>query len=296
MKNCAILPMDSLDEFEVYDYLLDQPLSVLGWQTQLVSWRDQQVNWNDFDAVIIRSPWDYQDDAKGFLKVLAAIEQSSAHLENSLAIVRWNIDKIYLQELTEKQVKIVPTLWQEGFCEDRLTTYFTHFDVEQIILKPRISANADNTFWLHKHNYQEHLAELKLAFSARAFMVQPFMESILNEGEYSLFYFNGQYSHAILKIPKNNDFRVQEEHGGRLISVEPENKLIIQAEKTLVALAEVPLYARLDFVRYQQSFALMEAELIEPSLYFNMDKNSAARFANAFVQRIAQLNNSNLEN
>ena len=296
MKNCAILTMDSLDEFEVYDYLLDQPLSVLGWQTQLVSWRDQQVNWNDFDAVIIRSPWDYQDDAKGFLKVLAAIEQSSAHLENSLAIVRWNIDKIYLQELTEKQVKIVPTLWQEGFCEDRLTTYFTHFDVEQIILKPRISANADNTFWLHKHNYQEHLAELKLAFSARAFMVQPFMESILNEGEYSLFYFNGQYSHAILKIPKNNDFRVQEEHGGRLISVEPENKLIIQAEKTLVALAEVPLYARLDFVRYQQSFALMEAELIEPSLYFNMDKNSAARFANAFVQRIAQLNNSNLEN
>ena len=296
MKNCAILTMDSLDEFEVYDYLLDQPLSVLGWQTQLVSWRDQQVNWNYFDAVIIRSPWDYQDDAKGFLKVLAAIEQSSAHLENSLAIVRWNIDKIYIQELTEKQVKIVPTLWQEGFCEDRLTTYFTHFDVEQIILKPRISANADNTFWLHKHNYQEHLAELKLAFSARAFMVQPFMESILNEGEYSLFYFNGQYSHAILKIPKNNDFRVQEEHGGRLISVEPENKLIIQAEKTLVALAEVPLYARLDFVRYQQSFALMEAELIEPSLYFNMDKNSAARFANAFVQRIAQLNNSNLEN
>ena len=296
MKNCAILTMDSLDEFEVYDYLLDQPLSVLGWQTQLVSWREQQVNWNDFDAVIIRSPWDYQDDAKGFLKVLAAIEQSSAHLENSLAIVRWNIDKIYLQELTKKQVKIVPTLWQEGFCEDRLTTYFTHFDVEQIILKPRISANADNTFWLHKHNYQEHLAELKLAFSARAFMVQPFMESILNEGEYSLFYFNGQYSHAILKIPKNNDFRVQEEHGGRLISVEPENKLIIQAEKTLVALAEVPLYARLDFVRYQQSFALMEAELIEPSLYFNMDKNSAARFANAFVQRIAQLNNSNLEN
>ncbi|NQZ80051.1 MAG: hypothetical protein HRT52_03450 [Colwellia sp.] len=296
MKNCAILTMDSLDEFEVYDYLLDQPLSALGWQTQLISWREQQVNWNDYDAVIIRSPWDYQDDAKGFLKVLAAIEQSSAHLENSLAIVRWNIDKIYLQELTKKQVKIVPTLWQEGFCEDRLTTYFTHFDVEQIILKPRISANADNTFWLHKHNYQEHLAELKLAFSARAFMVQPFMESILNEGEYSLFYFNGQYSHAILKIPKNNDFRVQEEHGGRLISVEPENKLIIQAEKTLVALAEVPLYARLDFVRYQQSFALMEAELIEPSLYFNMDKNSAARFANAFVQRIAQLNNSNLEN
>ena len=280
----------------LYDYLLDQPLSALGWQTQLISWREQQVNWNDYDAVIIRSTWDYQDDAKGFLKVLAAIEQSSAHLENSLAIVRWNIDKIYLQELTKKQVKIVPTLWQEGFCEDRLTTYFTHFDVEQIILKPRISANADNTFWLHKHNYQEHLAELKLAFSARAIMVQPFMESILNEGEYSLFYFNGQYSHAILKIPKNNDFRVQEEHGGRLISVEPENKLIIQAEKTLVALAEVPLYARLDFVRYQQSFALMEAELIEPSLYFNMDKNSAARFANAFVQRIAQLNNSNLEN
>jgi len=296
MKNCAILTMDSLDAFEVYDNLIDQPLQELGWQTQLVSWRDQQINWDEFDAVIIRSPWDYQDDAQGFMEVLATIEQSSAHLENNLAIVRWNIDKIYLQELLQKEVKIVPTLWQEAFCEGNLAAYFTHFNVEQIILKPRISANADNTFWLHKHNYQEHLPELKRAFRARAFMVQPFMESILNEGEYSLFYFNGQYSHAILKIPKNNDFRVQEEHGGHLISVEPENELIKQAEQTLAALTEAPLYARLDFVRYQQNFALMEAELIEPSLYFNMDKNSASRFANAFVQRIAKLNNPNLEN
>ena len=93
MKRCAILTMDSLEDFEAYDDLLEQPLAALGWQMEMVSWRSETVDWDDFDAVIIRSPWDYQDDDDGFLAVLANIEASSAHLENSLDIVKWNIDK-----------------------------------------------------------------------------------------------------------------------------------------------------------------------------------------------------------
>ena len=96
MKKCAILTMDSLDGFEVYDYLIDEPLVNLGWKTELVSWRDESVDWQVYDAVGIRSPWDYQDNSDDFLKVLATIEASSTTLDNSLAIVRWNIDKIYL--------------------------------------------------------------------------------------------------------------------------------------------------------------------------------------------------------
>ena len=120
-------------------------------------------------------------------------------------------------------------------------------------------------------------------------MVQPFMENICLEGEYSCFYFDGKYSHSILKTPKAQDFRVQEEHGGRLTSIKAEAKLLEQADIALKAINELPLYARVDFVRYRQGFALMEAELIEPSLYFNMDEESAARFAGAFVERMARL-------
>ena len=107
-------------------------------------------------------------------------------------------------------------MWKESFIANELASYFDYFDSDQIVLKPRISANADNTFWLTRENYQEKITELGTAFAERNFMVQPFMADIISEGEYSLFYFDGQYSHAILKTPKADDFRVQEEPGGRL--------------------------------------------------------------------------------
>lgn len=286
--------MDSLDDFEVYDYLIDEPLKKLGWQTHTISWKAENVNWNDYDAVIIRSPWDYQDHADAFLKVLSTIENSSAHLENSLSIVEWNIDKVYLKELETNGINIVPTLWKKAISLEAVNEYFHHFQTHQLVIKPRISANADNTFWLTQKNIQESLTEICTVFEGESFMVQPFMESVTKEGEFSLFYFNGTLSHTILKTPKNNDFRVQEEHGGRLTSVEPEAELLLQAEKTLSAIANIhnmPLYARLDYVRDGTSFALMEAELIEPSLYFNMDAGSPERFAQAFIDKINALQN-----
>ena len=292
MRKCAILSMDSLADFEAYDCLIDQPMLALGWQTEVISWRDSRVNWSDYAAVIIRSPWDYQDDMESFLKVLSAIEQSSAQLENSLNVVQWNINKSYLKSLAADQITIVPTLWPQAFHTDNIVGYFSHFATEQIVLKPRVSANADNTFWLTKTNYQDKVVELSRVFASRELMVQPFMTAICQEGEFSLFYFNGQYSHTILKTPAQGDFRVQEEHGGGLLSVMPEPSLMVAANNTMQAISKLHgelLYARIDFVRHQNTFALMEAELIEPSLYFNMDDASAQRFAKAFDTRMTAL-------
>ncbi|GAA6172220.1 hypothetical protein NBRC116592_18900 [Colwellia sp. KU-HH00111] len=295
MKQCAILTMDNLSDFECYDVLLDEPLAQLGWLTKLVPWRDNHVDWQQFDAVIIRSPWDYQEDASAFISVLEDIDSSSALLQNSLNTVRWNIDKIYLKSLAEHHVNIVPTLWQSKFSAQHLQSFFSHFNCQQLVVKPRISANADNTFWLKQATAENSITALESVFSDSEFMVQPFIESVIEEGEFSLFYFNGDYSHAILKTPKADDFRVQEEHGGRLKTITPEKKLVIQGESTLAAITaltgEMPLYARVDFVRVaddssEQPFALMEAELIEPSLYFNMDADAAGRFATAFVKRM----------
>ncbi len=281
--------MDSLAGFETSDSLLDQPMLALGWQTERVSWRKEQVNWSDYDVVLIRSPWDYQDDMAAFIKVLAKIEQSSARLENSLAVVNWNINKSYLKQLASQQVTIVPTLWPDKFDASDIPEYFQHFNSEQIVLKPRVSANADNTFWLKKANYTSNIAALQQAFAQRDLMVQPFMPAICQEGEFSLFYFNGQYSHAILKTPAPGDFRVQEEHGGVLLAITPEPELTRVADQTMQAIHQLHgdlLYARIDFVRFNTSFALMEAELIEPSLYFNMDEKSPQRFVDAFAQRL----------
>ncbi|WP_054979672.1 RimK family alpha-L-glutamate ligase [Pseudoalteromonas sp. P1-9] len=293
MKKCAFLSMDCLDEFEVYDELVEPYLNELGFSVDTVSWRNTGVDWEQYEMVVIRTPWDYQDAPEAFLSVLEQIENSQAELQNTLDIVRWNIDKIYLQELGELGVRLIPTKWQNRLDDTQITkaqieSFFSEFDTQEIIIKPRISANADNTFWL-KVNQHVELADLNNTFKERDFMVQPFVPEVVKNGEYSLFYFNGEYSHAILKTPKQNDFRVQEEHGGSLTSITPDASLLEAAKKCMIAIQRVhtmPLYARLDLVKFDGEFCLMEAELIEPSLYFNMDEQSPKRFANAIKARL----------
>lgn len=283
MPRCAFLTMDSLDEFEVYDDLLIKPLSQLGWSVDMVSWRDRQVDWNTFEAVIIRSPWDYQQDAQLFMQVLEEIDQSSARLENPLDLVKWNIDKTYLRELEQEGILIVPTLWGRRLEAEQLDKAFEQLDTRELVIKPTVSANADDTFRVKQEVKLQTKREMLRTFYDRAYMIQPFMKSIVTEGEFSLFYFGGEYSHTILKTPGKGDFRVQEEHGGILASVEPETKLLKRAQQTMARLQPQPLYARADYVRTEDDdFALMELELIEPSLYFNMDPESPRRFARIF--------------
>lgn len=283
MKRCAFLSMDNLDNFEVYDHLLYKPLKQLGWTAEEVSWRNTSINWDVFDAVIIRSPWDYQDDPEAFLNVLKNIESSSAVLENSFETVKWNIDKTYLRNLQQRGIEIVPTLWCNQFYVDELPTFFTELESQEIVIKPTISAGADDTFWIQKNEQNQYTKRLSSIFSDRPFLVQPFMENIISEGEFSVFFFGDTYSHTILKTPETNDFRVQEEHGGRLQKVEPETHLLSTARQTLNIIDPLPLYTRADYVRTaDDTFALMELELIEPSLYFNMDPESPKRFARVF--------------
>ncbi len=289
-KKVALLSMDSLKNFHTYDKLLIEPMNKLGWIAEEVSWRNEKVDWNDYNAVIVRSTWDYQNDYEKFLKVLEKINNSSAHLENELELIKWNMNKNYLYDLESKGVRIVNTIWEKSFNPDIAYEYFERLNSEEIIIKPNISANADNTFRLSKENLNGHLHGIEKIFAKRDFMVQPFMQNIINEGEYSLFYFNGEFSHAVLKTPKEKDFRVQEEHGGIFKSITPSEEQKAIANNIVNKLSTIPLYARTDLVRTKDNdFALMELELIEPSLYFNRDIKSPERFANAFIKRMAVL-------
>jgi glutathione synthase/RimK-type ligase-like ATP-grasp enzyme len=275
--------MDSLEDYECYDHLLFEPMENLGWKVEQVSWRNQQVDWNDYDVVVIRSPWDYHKDPENFFDTLQTIENSSALLENNLSLVEWNSNKRYMFDLKNSGVDIVPTLLKEGFHDRDWNSYFEYFSTDEIIIKPTVGASAVDTFRIKRNDGKNDQSKLKSLFTDRAFLVQPFIPSVITEGEFSLFYFGDIYSHTILKTPKTNDFRVQEEHGGRLLLVEPEQKLRTVGDQILNLIEPDPLYTRIDLVRTaNDQFQLMELELIEPSLYFNMDPESPDRFAAVF--------------
>ncbi|MCW9706680.1 ATP-grasp domain-containing protein [Fodinibius salsisoli] len=283
MRKCAFLSMDSLENFDCYDHLLFNPLADKGWAVEEVSWRDKQVDWNQFEVVVVRSPWDYQKDPEAFFKVLQEIDRSTARLENKLDLIKWNIDKTYLRDLESRGIEIVPSIWEDTFSIEQYPRFFEELSSSEIIIKPTISAGADDTFRIKRKDHKQYTDQLAKLFEQRPFIVQPFMPHIVEEGEFSLFYFGDTYSHTILKTPEQNDFRVQEEHGGRLKKVEPEKELRSLGQEILEQLNPAPLYTRVDFVRTEQdSFALMELELIEPSLYFNMDPESPQRFAEVF--------------
>lgn len=289
-KKAVFLSTDNLQNFFTYDKLLFKPMNDAGWTVEEISWRNEKIDWNDFNAVIVRSTWDYQNDPENFIEVLETINNSKAHLENNLELIKWNMNKKYLYDLEQKNIRIVKTIWEKSFDENKLESYFSLLNSAEIIIKPNISANADNTFRLTQNNLANYSEIFKQIFMQKEYMIQPFMKNIVAEGEYSLFFFNGQYSHCILKKPKEKDFRVQEEHGGTIVSVVPSQNQISICKNIIMQLTEVPLYARIDLVRAEDNnFELMELELIEPSLYFNMDNQSPIRFTEAFLDKIKNI-------
>ena len=280
MPRCAILTLKDLSDFECYDHLLIKPMKKKGWDCIMVPWDDRNVSWDSFDLAIIRSTWDYQNRLEDFIKVLQKINQSTCILQNSLELVEWNMDKSYLFDLFEKNIEIVPSLLHKNYKESYIMDSFTLFSEDQLVIKPTISANADDTYVINKKNLSLMSASLEKKFSNKSYIIQPYIENIRKEGEYSLIFLGEEHSHTLLKTPKKGDFRVQEEHGGTLQLInETEERILKTAKKVMKSLPFESLYARVDLVRKDNSFLLMEVEVIEPSLYFNIALKSASHFA-----------------
>ena len=282
-SKCALLTINDLSNFQSYDDLIVKPLRGLGWECEFIPWDSTSINWDDFDAVIIRSTWDYQQKEKLCFKTLQSIEASSATLYNSLDIVKWNIHKRYLLELEKENISIIPTRLYDSFYFEIVSDLFSFFNENKLVIKPCVSANADDTFILEQSKMENLKSVLEGTFSRKDFLVQPFIKNVKSEGEYSLIYFGGRLSHVLLKTPKDGDFRVQEEHGGILKTInKPESSLIDFGNKVMGTIPYQCLYSRVDVVRGSDNYLLMEVELIEPSLYFNMDSKSPQMFAEVF--------------
>lgn len=281
--------MQNSEGWEIDSDLSFGPMQSLGWSIDMVPWQSADVAWDIYDAVYINTPWDYPDDPQAFLSLLETIDKSNAVLVNDISLVRWTMQKTYLRDLESRGAAIVPSLWYDEFDRKMLPGFFDAHETDRIIVKPLVSTNANNTFLLGNDGLENAIADLERTFASRPFVVQPFLENVQTEGEFSLFFFSNEFSHAILKTPKADDFRVQEEHGARIVAAEPGRPLLGTAEALLELVEPMPVYARSDYIRGPDGrFLLMELEVIEPSLYLRMDKEAPTRFARAFDAYVAR--------
>ena len=278
----AFLTLEDTADYVIDDALAIAELTRRGWYAVELPWSRTDIEWSHFDIVIIRTTWDYQNRPADFLDTLRRIEASGAHLENPRSVVEWNLDKSYLRALADLGVPIVPSVWGRGGTPSDFGALFHTLGETEIVIKPTISGGAQDTFRLQSPIADDTLRELVHTFRDRDWLAQPFVRSVLTEGEYSLFYFDGKLSHAIQKVPTRGDFRVQEEHGGEIEAIPASPDLRRVADVVLSAIAPVPFQARIDLIRLDDgSLALIEAELIEPSLYLRMDAGAPGRFADA---------------
>ena len=288
MPRVAFLTLENATDFVIDDSLAIDELTRRGWDAIEIPWTQPGVDWSAFDLVLIRTTWDYMDRADEFLATLAHIDASGTRLENTRDIVEWNIDKHYLRTLERRGVTIVPSVWGHGGDARTFAGLFTTLQETEIVVKPNISGGAMDTFRLHAPLSDVTLQHLVDTFADRDWFAQPFLRTVITEGEYSLFYFGGQLSHAIRKVPKSGDFRVQEEHGGEISAMPVTPELRRMADSVMATLDPLPFQSRIDLVRLDNgTLAVMEVELIEPSLYFRMDERAPANFADALERLLA---------
>jgi glutathione synthase/RimK-type ligase-like ATP-grasp enzyme len=288
MRTCAFLTLEDPGDYVIDDDLAVSPLASLGYRVVSVPWRRPRVPWQTFDAVVIRSTWDYPRDPGAFLAVLATIEGTGTTLLNPLDLVRWNIRKTYLRDLATRGVPVVPTIWRDRLRPGELIPLLESTGWREMVVKPVLGASAEGTHRVGSDTLPGEASLIEAAFADRGLMGQPFLDTVTSEGEYSLFYFNGEFSHAVLKTPKSSDFRVQEEHGGTIRPVPADGTLREAGDRALHAIGAAPLYARVDLIRALDPGGvwLMELELIEPSLYLRMDPAAPGRFARALRDRL----------
>ena len=263
-----------------------EPLSAAcaqrGIVLQTVIWDDLTLDICTFDACMIGTTWDYTDNAAAFLSTL---EKFSAQrpLFNPLPVVRWNLKKTYLKDLAKRGVPVVPTLWRPGADAATIASAFDELGVDEIVVKPVIGASSWRQVRLKRGQPLPHVDELPPAET----MIQPYLDAVTTEGEFSFLFFNREFSHCAQKLPKPGDYRVQTMYGGNERIYVPSSEELALASNVLAAITEPLLYARVDMLRLPDGgLALMELELIEPYLYPEQGPNMAEKFADALSRMI----------
>jgi glutathione synthase/RimK-type ligase-like ATP-grasp enzyme len=250
-------------------------------------WTDPSVDWASFDRVVLRSCWDYHQRIDEFRAWLSQAASLGVRLVNPEPTSRWNADKRYLFDLEAAGVRIVPSLFLRRGTKATTASLREGLSAlgtapAAIVVKPTVSATA----WLawcvqaSADVLPDGLAE---ALAARDFLAQPLLPEIVN-GEWSLVFFAGMFSHAVVKRPRDGEFRVQEEYGGRTEPATPGDGLVALAAGILSRAPGPTAYARVDGVETPDGFVLLELELLEPTLYLASDPAAPARFADALEQ------------
>jgi len=272
--------------------MLVEPLRELGVEVIAAPWDNSQTDWAAFDAVMLRSTWNYHHFHDQFRDWILDLKTHNIQLINPHDVVLWNMDKIYLEELMAYDLPVVPTYWAECGRPESLSEILRSQRWQRAVVTPRIGASADFVMIVDLDSPDQQQAQFEKLLSQHNFMVQPLVEEIRN-GEWSLMFIHNKFSHAVLKRPE--DIFVQAEHGGTWHLEVPSEELIDSAREILNVAQSITrqtsfLYSRVDGVEIDGQFILMELELIEPELFLSAAPLAARKLAAELANHCPHIN------
>jgi glutathione synthase/RimK-type ligase-like ATP-grasp enzyme len=230
------------------------------------------------DRLILRSVWDYHLQPDAFLNWVREAHQH-VPVVNPPEIVRWNMDKHYLLDVEAAGFVVPKTLVLERGARAELAKLMDAAGLNEVVIKPTISASAFETHRVRRQDAARFNDKLNALLQQRAMLVQEFVSEIETGGEWSLVFLGGEFSHAVHKLPRAGDFRVQHEFGGKYRPAAPPQELQHAASAILGRFAPQAAYCRADMVMRAQGPTLMELELIEPLLHFELAPKAAELLA-----------------
>ena len=287
MKHVAFATSAAWPELTPDDRLAVEPCRARGMRVSPAVWSDPRVAWSEFDAIVVRSTWDYHRRFAEFERWIGMLERSGCQVWNPCALLRWNANKRYLAELEQRGVPIVPTVWVPSGAGTGVRAVMDAQGWDDVVVKPTVSATAYGTRRVRRSDPDAHAGARSAGDGAAPdvgeVLVQPLVPEIETAGEWSIVFLGGAFSHSVRKRPVAGDFRVQTEFGGSAVAERAPASVVEAAERVVAAVTGPWLYARVDGVETADGFLLMELEMLEPLLFFDLDGRAATMFANALV-------------
>lgn len=286
-------PGQRSDFFELEEQMgkLTPAFAALGYRTELVLWNEAGERAGEFAAMLPLIVWDYFEtgNAPKFLEQIK-IASEKTQLINPPEILNFNSDKTYLDDLEARGAPVIPALVAGKVTPQIIEDAYAHFGCDKIVAKPQIGAGA----WRQALLTKGELWPAPETLPPGRAILQPFLPSVLSEGEYSFLYFGGEFSHAVNKRPKDGDYRIQSSFGGREHPYTPKPEELKTAQTVLSYLPQMPVYARVDLLRGLDGvLKLIELEMIEPYLYLafangeGADNEGAQKLAAAVISRLS---------
>ena len=277
LATAAHLPNGSED-----DQVLIEALRVRGVAVTTAIW-DQPAHWDRFDAVVIRSVWDYHLKFTRFQEWLELLEATGANIHNTVDVIRWNADKRYMLDLEARGIRITPTRVLTASDEVSLERVLRSAGWREAVVKPAVSSTGYETWFVHTPSTAQDEGRFTRQRIRMDVLVQEFAPGV-RDGELSFVFLAGQYSHCVLKRAAGTEFRIHVEHGGSVESHYPSDAHIAWAQSVMDAVTEPWTYARVDAVADDHGLMLMELELLDPELFFKYKPSSTSLLIDALLQ------------